>query len=107
MAFAVTGAIKAVEHKLDIFGVIVLAAIIGLAGGIIRDVVLGKIPPSGISEISYVSITIVTAIAVFFLYHRIKSQMLIALSLGPCFRRYFCDPFLKLCYRNAVDQVIK
>jgi uncharacterized membrane protein YeiH len=75
MAFAATGAIKAVEHKLDIFGVIFLAAITGLAGGIIRDVVLGKIPPSGISEISYVSIAIVTAIAVFFLYHRIKSQM--------------------------------
>ena len=37
MAFAVTGAIKAVEHRLDIFGVIVLAAITGLAGGIIRD----------------------------------------------------------------------
>jgi uncharacterized membrane protein YeiH len=75
MAFAVTGAIKAVEHKLDIFGVIFLAAITGLAGGIIRDVVLGKIPPSGISEISYASIAIVTAIAVFFLYPRIKSQM--------------------------------
>jgi uncharacterized membrane protein YeiH len=75
VAFAATGAIKAVEHKLDIFGVIFLAAITGLAGGIIRDVVLGKIPPSGISEISYVSIAIVTAIAVFFLYHRIKSQM--------------------------------
>ena len=75
MAFAVTGAIKAVEHKLDIFGVIFLAAITGLAGGIIRDVVLGKIPPSGISEISYASIATVTAIAVFFLYPRIKSQM--------------------------------
>ena len=75
MAFAATGAIKAVEHKLDIFGVIFLAAITGLAGGIIRDVVLGKIPPSGISEISYASIAIVTAIAVFFLYPRIKSQM--------------------------------
>ena len=75
MAFAVTGAIKAVEHKLDIFGVIFLAAITGLAGGIIRDVVLGKIPPSGISEISYASIVIGTAIAVFFLYPRIKSQM--------------------------------
>ena len=75
MAFAVTGAIKAVEHRLDIFGVIFLAAITGLAGGIIRDVVLGKIPPSGISEISYASIAIVTAVAVFFLYHRIKSQM--------------------------------
>lgn len=75
MAFAVTGALKAVEHRLDIFGVIFLAAVTGLAGGIIRDVVLGKIPPSGISEISYVSIAVVTAIAVFFLYPRIKGQM--------------------------------
>jgi uncharacterized membrane protein YeiH len=77
MAFAVTGAIKAVEHKLDIFGVIFLAAITGLAGGIIRDVVLGKIPPSGISEISYASIAIATAIAVFFLYPRIESNGII------------------------------
>jgi uncharacterized membrane protein YeiH len=75
MAFAVTGALKAVEHRLDIFGVIFLAAITGLAGGIIRDVVLGLIPPSGISEPSYVSIAIITAVAVFYLYPRIKSQM--------------------------------
>ena len=75
MAFAVTGALKAVEHRLDIFGVIFLAAITGLAGGIIRDVVLGLIPPSGISELSYVSIAIITAVAVFYLYPRIKSQM--------------------------------
>ena len=75
MAFAVTGAIKAVEHKLDFFGMIFLAAITGLAGGIIRDVVLGRIPPSGISELSFVSIAIVTAVAVFYLYPRIKGQM--------------------------------
>ncbi|HET6640782.1 MAG TPA: trimeric intracellular cation channel family protein [Nitrososphaeraceae archaeon] len=75
MAFAVTGAIKAVEHRLDIFGVIVLAAITGLAGGIIRDVLLGRIPPSGISELSYVSIAIVTAVSVFYLYPKFKSQM--------------------------------
>lgn len=75
MAFAVTGALKAIEHKLDIFGVIFLAAITGLAGGIIRDVVLGRIPPSGISELSYVSIAVVTAIAVFFLYPSIKGKM--------------------------------
>jgi uncharacterized membrane protein YeiH len=75
MAFAVTGAIKAVEHRLDIFGVIVLAAITGLAGGIIRDVLLGRIPPSGISELSYVSIAIVTAVSVFYLYPRFKGQM--------------------------------
>jgi uncharacterized membrane protein YeiH len=87
MAFAVTGVLKAIEHKLDIFGVIVLSVITGLAGGIIRDVLLGKIPPSGISSLSYVSIATVTAIAVFFLYPKIKAHMRLflifdALGLG-------------------------
>ena len=38
MAFAVTGAFKAIEHKSDIVGIIFLASITGLAGGIMRDV---------------------------------------------------------------------
>jgi uncharacterized membrane protein YeiH len=75
MAFAVTGALKGIEHRLDIFGVIFLAAVTGLAGGITRDIVLGRIPPSGISELSYVSIAIITAISVFFLYPLIKRRI--------------------------------
>jgi uncharacterized membrane protein YeiH len=74
MAFAVTGALKAIEHRLDIFGVIVLAATTGLAGGIIRDVVLGNIPPTGISELSYIGIVVATALVVFFLYPNIRQQ---------------------------------
>lgn len=74
MAFAVTGALKAIEHKLDIFGVIVLSAITGLAGGVIRDIMLGRIPPTGISELSYVTVAIATAFVVFFLYPMIKRQ---------------------------------
>jgi uncharacterized membrane protein YeiH len=46
MIFAVTGAVKAIEHKLDVVGVVVLSGAAGLAGGIIRDVVLGRTPPS-------------------------------------------------------------
>ena len=38
MAFAVTGAFKAIEHKADIVGVIILATITGVAGGTIRAV---------------------------------------------------------------------
>ena len=35
MAFAVTGAFKAIEHKADIVGIIILATITGVAGGTI------------------------------------------------------------------------
>ena len=71
IAFAVTGAFKAIEHKADIFGIIVLATIVGVGGGITRDVVFGQFPGS-ISDPTYVGITVATGIAVFFLYKTFK-----------------------------------
>ena len=71
-AFAATGALKAVEHKSDIVGVIILAAITGMAGGVLRDVTFGRIPPAAISNPLYVAITIAMAVAIFFLYRLFK-----------------------------------
>lgn len=71
-AFAATGALKAVEHKSDIVGVIILAAITGMAGGVLRDVTFGRIPPAAISNPLYVAITIAMAVAIFFLYRSFK-----------------------------------
>ena len=68
MAFAVTGAFKAIEHKADIVGIIILATITGIAGGTIRDIVLGKTLPNSLIDPSYVIITVITAIVLFFLY---------------------------------------
>ena len=38
--FAISGAIAAVKHRLDIFGVMVIAFAAGNAGGIARDVLI-------------------------------------------------------------------
>jgi len=58
MAFAVTGAFKAIEHKADIVGIIILATITGVAGGTIRDMMIGHFPPHSISNPLYVVITV-------------------------------------------------
>jgi uncharacterized membrane protein YeiH len=68
MAFAVTGAIKAIEHKSDIVGIIILATMTGVAGGVLRDAMFGKVPPQAIIDPQYVIITTSTAIVLFFLY---------------------------------------
>ena len=73
-AFAVTGALKAVERKSDIVGIIILAAITGMAGGVIRDVTFGRLPPIAISNPLYVAITIAMAVAIFFLYRAFKKH---------------------------------
>jgi len=74
MAFAVTGAFKAIEHKSDIVGIIILATITGVAGGTIRDMVLGKIPPNSLLDPTYLIITVVTGMILFFLYSRLKKH---------------------------------
>ena len=74
MAFAVTGAFKAIEHKADIVGIIILATITGVAGGTIRDVILGKDLPNSLIDPSYVIITVVSAIVIFLLHSKMKKH---------------------------------
>lgn len=73
MAFAVTGAFKAIEHKSDMVGIILLSTITGVAGGTIRDVVMGQFPNS-ISDPTYVIITVASGFCIFFLYSKLKKH---------------------------------
>ena len=73
MAFAVTGAFKAIEHKSDIVGILLLATITGVAGGTIRDIVMGQFPNS-LSDPAYVIITVLSGISIFFLYSHLKKH---------------------------------
>ncbi|HEX2557587.1 MAG TPA: trimeric intracellular cation channel family protein [Nitrososphaera sp.] len=74
MAFAVTGAYKAIEHKSDIVGIIILATMTGVAGGVLRDVIFGRIPPLAIVNPLYLIITTSTAVAIFFLHRALKKH---------------------------------
>jgi uncharacterized membrane protein YeiH len=72
MAFAVTGALRGIEHKYDIVGVIILGTTTGLLGGVMRDTILGIFPPYNFSDTIHVALTTITSTIIFFLYHRIK-----------------------------------
>src|SRR4051812_42393609 len=52
--FAISGGLAAVRAKLDLFGVCVLAAVVGLAGGIIRDLLIGT-PPATFRDWRYLA----------------------------------------------------
>ena len=58
VAFAITGAFKAIEKKFDVVGILLLATITGVAGGTIRDVVLGRVPNS-IVDPAYVILSLI------------------------------------------------
>lgn len=53
--FGVSGGMTGVRMQLDLFGAIVLAAAVGLAGGIIRDVLIGT-PPATFRDWRYLAV---------------------------------------------------
>ena len=65
VAFAVAGALVAVRHRMDIFGVNTLAIITATGGGLIRDLLMGVVPPVMFREPRYVLISVITANILF------------------------------------------
>lgn len=69
--FAISGALSAVNRKLDLFGVFVLAFVVGNCGGIARDLLIGAVPPSALSDSKYVIASTVAGLITFLAYRRV------------------------------------
>ena len=65
VSFAVSGAMAALEKRVDLFGVIFLGITTALAGGILRDVIIGRVPPSAFADSRYMIVAGVTSAVVF------------------------------------------
>ena len=46
VAFAISGAMLAIERKMDLFGIVFLGIVTAAGGGFIRDMTLGIVPPA-------------------------------------------------------------
>ncbi len=83
--FALSGALAAVRQRFDVFGVLVLAVTAGLGGGALRDVLLGAVPPVGISDWRLVGTAAGAGLAVF-VWHpkvsRIRRLVLVLDAVG-------------------------
>ncbi|HEX7000350.1 MAG TPA: trimeric intracellular cation channel family protein [Trueperaceae bacterium] len=66
--FALSGGVAGVKGKVDMFGLAVLAFAAGNAGGITRDLLLGRFPAGSISDWRYLAVSVLAAIVVFFWY---------------------------------------
>ncbi len=65
IAFSVSGAMIGIQKKMDIFGVAILGLTTAVGGGILRDLMIGNIPPQTFRNPVYALVAILTAIVVF------------------------------------------
>lgn len=73
IAFAVSGAMVAIERRLDLFGVVFLGVITAVGGGMIRDILIGSFPPKMFINMEYVliacGVSLIVFIAAYFAGH--------------------------------------
>ena len=65
IAFAISGVFVAIKARFDFFGVLVIATITAVGGGIMRDILIGVTPPAIFAKLYIVGIACLTALLVF------------------------------------------
>ena len=72
LVFAIEGALAAIAGGLDFLGLVVLAFATALGGGIIRDLLIGALPPGSIQNWRYGAVAFIGAAAAFFFYDVVR-----------------------------------
>jgi uncharacterized membrane protein YeiH len=75
LIFAIEGAVAAVRGNLDLMGLMVLAFATALGGGIIRDLLIGDVPPASLKDWRYAATAFAGAAMVFCLHRPIERHM--------------------------------
>jgi len=80
-----SGAAAGVRHRLDVFGIGVLSFVAGNAGGLIRDLLIGAVPPAAIGDGRYIGISLAAAALTFWwppILKRLQSVVLLLDAVG-------------------------
>jgi uncharacterized membrane protein YeiH len=83
--FAASGASAAIGKRLDLFGVAFVGFVAALGGGILRDLVIGAVPPLAFADWRYAVTAVLASIAVFWLHpqlNRLRRTVLLLDAAG-------------------------
>ena len=83
--FGIEGADAAIRGNLDLLGMMVLAFSTALAGGVVRDLLIGAVPPESIKNWRYATTAFAAAMLTFFFYRMVRAfpaQLLMVLDAG-------------------------
>jgi uncharacterized membrane protein YeiH len=83
--FALSGGLLGVQKRFDLFGVLFLSFVVSVVGGMMRDVLIGAVPPVAITDIHYFAIAMVGGLTTFYCYPEVASlqrQILLLDAVG-------------------------
>lgn len=72
VAFAISGVLVAMEKKLDLFGVLIIAFVTSIGGGTLRDLLIGNTPVVWMRDLTYVSTIFITVVLAIIFVNQLK-----------------------------------
>ena len=72
IAFAVSGVLVAMDKRLDLFGVLIIAFVTAIGGGTLRDLLIGNTPVTWMRDLTYVTIIPITVLLTIIFSHQLK-----------------------------------
>ena len=88
--FGVSGALLAVRKQFDVVGMLVLAELTALGGGIVRDLILGERPPAAFTNVWYLVVPVLALAVTFFAHRQIERISLAVLVFDAAGLGLFC-----------------
>lgn len=74
LAFAFSGGLLGVQKRFDLFGVLFLSFVVAVVGGMLRDVLIGAVPPVAITDLHYFIISICGGLLTFYWYPKVATM---------------------------------
>jgi uncharacterized membrane protein YeiH len=98
--FALSGAMAAIRHRLDIFGILVVSFAAATFGGMGRDLLIGAVPPAAIADWRYVATSALAGLVIFYWTpKKLGTPLLIFDAAGLAF--FAVSGSLKACQYGA------
>ncbi|MBM0256974.1 trimeric intracellular cation channel family protein [Micromonospora sp. 4G55] len=88
--FATSGALMAIHKRFDVVGIVVLAVLTALGGGILRDLIIGDTPPAAFTNVNYLVIPLVAAVVTFFVHPVVQRLTFTVLVFDAAGLGLFC-----------------
>jgi uncharacterized membrane protein YeiH len=82
--FAVSGSLLAARKQFDLIGSLLLASVVSLGGGVIRDIILNTGPPAAFTNPAYLAPPVLAVVLVYFLFSSVQrfTSLLVLFDAG-------------------------
>lgn len=105
-AFSIAGAFAAMDKKLDIFGIIIIAFVTALGGGTLRDILIGEVPVNWMQDLSSVWVVLIGATTAMLFTKTIKNYHKVLLLFDSIGLGFFTVLGIQIAVAHQLHPVV-